>query len=242
MNPIKIGVVEDEVIIADDIQSLLTEIGYVCPEPCSDYYEAIKMLEEETPDLILLDINLGKKKNGIDIAAYIRANLKLPFIFLTANSDESTVARAKMTSPDAYLVKPFDKSDLYAAIEIALYNFNNTNTDVTPAPATTIAHNFIFVKDGDYFHKVMHDDILFFASEHVYITLYTSRRKYLVRATVQDYIDNLNNKAFFRVHRSYVVNVNHIDKINTSTIIVGEHEIPLSKNYREDLLKMLGIG
>lgn len=242
MNPIKIGIVEDEVIIADDIQSLLTEIGYVCPEPCSDYYEAIRMLEEDRPDLVLLDINLGKEKNGIDIAEYIRAKLKLPFIFLTANSDESTVARAKMTSPDAYLVKPFDKSDLYAAIEIALYNFNNARNEVMSSPAAIIPHNFIFVKDGDYFHKVMHDDVLFFASEHVYITLHTTQRKYLVRATVQDYIDSLNNKAFFRVHRSFVVNVNHIDKINTSTIIVGEHEIPLSKNYREDLLKLLGIS
>jgi len=245
MGKIRIGLVEDEVIIADDLQALLVGLGYDCADPCGTYEEAIEMLETCKPELAILDINIGSKRDGIDVAKYIRANFDIPFIFLTASSDVNTVARARETLPNAYLVKPFQKEDLYTAIEVAVYNFNHQNKVVVP-DATKAAgrqvRDSLFIKEGDYFHKVRFDDILYLSSEHVYVTVHTEKRKYLVRSSMQEFLEGFDASQFIRVHRSYVVNINKVEKINTSTILLPQQlEVPLSKNCREELLKSLHV-
>ena len=244
MSKIKIGIVEDEVIIADDIQALLADMGYTCTEPSSNYGEAVAMLTEQRPDMVILDINLGGKKDGIDVAKYIRAHFHLPFIFLTANSDPSTVSRARETYPNAYLVKPFQRADLYAAIEVALYNFSKDRDTrgETANKGRKLLQNALFIKEGEYFYKVNFDDILYLSSEHVYVTVHTVNRKFLVRASMQEYMENFDPLIFLRVHRSYVANIQKVEKINTANVIIGGQEIPISKNFREELLKLLHIG
>ena len=244
MNKIKIGLVEDEVIIADDIQALLLEMGYECTEPCGNYGEAIAMLTDQRPDMAILDINLGGKKDGVDISKYIRANFDMPFIFLTANSDPATVARARETRPNAYLVKPFHRADLYTAIEVALYNFNHDRgaKQESEPKGKKLLQNALFIKEGEYFHKVNFEDILYLSSEHVYVTVHTAQRKFLVRASMQEYIENFDPTVFLRVHRSYVANIQKVEKINTANIIIAGEEVPISKNFREELLKLLNIG
>ena len=232
-------------IIADDIQALLLEMGYDCTEPCGNYGEAIAMLTDQRPDMAILDVNLGGKKDGVDVAKYIRANMNIPFIFLTANSDPATVARARETLPNAYLVKPFQKGDLYTAIEVALYNFSHSGKNEpvkTPDAGKKILQNSLFIKEGEYFHKVPFDEILYLSSEHVYVTIHTVKKKFLVRASMQEYLENFDPEKFMRVHRSYVANINKVEKINTANIIIEGQEIPISKNFREELLKLLNIG
>src|ERR1700748_3650093 len=124
MDKIKIGIVEDEVIIAEGINSTLKQLGYAVAEPACNYTEALTMMAEEKPDLMLLDITLNGSKDGIDLAWKIKELYNIPFIFLTANADAATVKRAKETEPPAYLVKPFNKDELYASIEICLHNFS----------------------------------------------------------------------------------------------------------------------
>ena len=114
----KIGLVEDELVIAMTITSTLKKLNYQVSKPASNYAQAIEMIERDRPDLLLLDINLGGQKDGIDVAAYTRANHHIPIIFLTAHSDTATVQRAKLVKPNAYLLKPFTKDDLFAALEI----------------------------------------------------------------------------------------------------------------------------
>jgi len=240
MGQIRIGIVEDEVIIADDIQMLIKELGYECIKPCGKYDKAITMLQTEQPDLVIIDINLGDKKDGIDVAKYIRSKMNIPFIFLTANSDEATVEKAKVTKPNAYIVKPFEKSDLYTAIEIALYNYNDRREPI-PEKEKKFLKNALFIKDGDYFHKVHFDDILYLSTEHVYVVVHTKQKNFLVRGNLLEFVESFDSSQFIRVHRCYVANLEKIEKINSSNIIVGGDEIPISKNYRDNLLNMLNI-
>jgi DNA-binding LytR/AlgR family response regulator len=242
MSKISIGIVEDESIIADDLRALLEDIGYQCPEPCANYNEAVGMLYEDAPDLVLLDINLGGKPDGIRIGKFIREKMSIPFIFLTANSDPETVTAARETHPNAYLVKPFQKGDLYAAIEVALYNFNSSKKQTTPSTDKKLLNNSLFIKDGDYFYKVHFDEILYLSSEHVYVTVHTTKRKYLVRTSMHEYLDHFDPSQFIKVHRSYIVNLNWIEKINSNSIFVSGNELPLSKNYRDELLRILNLG
>ncbi len=122
MDTIRILVVEDDIFISQDIVEMLEQMDYTISGVAYDGDAALTQLQENTPDFVLLDINLGEGKDGVDIAEVIRTQYQLPFIFLTSYASKSVLDRAKQTRPAGYVVKPFDERDLYPAIEIALYN------------------------------------------------------------------------------------------------------------------------
>ena len=239
---VRICVVEDEAIIAASIQKTLLSLGYDVPKPVASYDQAIAMLETERPDLALLDVKLKGSKDGVEVAKYIREKMDIPFIFLTANNDAATMERAKPVKPNAFLVKPFKKEDLYAAIEIAISNFTFIPEPDKPKEKQVLLKDALFIKDGYYFHKVQFDDVLYITSDNVYVTVQTRDKKYLVRASLPEYHEKFDNEKFVRVHQRYVVNIAKIDKINSAYILVNNEEIPVSKSYRDTLLASLNLG
>jgi len=124
MNALKIMIVEDEIIVAKDIQRILKKMGYEAFDPFVQGKKALDAIEKLNPDLILLDINLkGSELDGIQVAEQIHQHYQLPFIFLTAFSDKPTLERAKLTEPYGYIIKPFEENDIRTAIEIAYYKY-----------------------------------------------------------------------------------------------------------------------
>lgn len=243
MKALKIGVVEDELVIARTILSTLEDLGYSHCGPAINYTEALEMLEQNKPDLLLLDIQLAGKKDGIDVAQKLNELYRIPYIFLTANSDAETIDRAKKVKPHAYIVKPFSKEELYAAIEIAFSNF--TASLANGQPEKGVSHqsrNFMFVKDGYVFRKIFFEELLYLESEANYVTLHLkSQKKVVVRSTLNDFIEQIDQKLFIRIHRSYSVNISLIDDIFPSEIAMQGVKIPIGKSYREELFKTLGI-
>ncbi len=114
-------VVEDEGIVAMHIENVLNTLGYTVSGTVSSGEEAIEKVKNIRTDLVLMDIVLKGKMDGIEAADQIRNNFDIPVIFLTAYGDESTLHRAKITEPYGYLLKPFKERELHIAIEIALY-------------------------------------------------------------------------------------------------------------------------
>lgn len=117
----RIMVVEDENIVAQDIQSTLEGLGYDVTCVVSTGEDAIKMASEVNPDLILMDIMLKGNIDGVDAAEQIRNRFSLPVVYLTAYTDENTLKRAKITEPYAYILKPFEPRELHVNIEMAIY-------------------------------------------------------------------------------------------------------------------------
>ena len=124
MNEIKILIVEDDPLIAADIEQCLNNIDFQVSSVVYNTEDAIYQLEINTPDAVLLDINLGEKTDGIDIADTINKKYQLPFLYITSHADRQTIERAKKTQPAGYIVKPFDERDILAGLEIALYNYS----------------------------------------------------------------------------------------------------------------------
>ena len=243
MKGLNIGIVEDELVIGRTILSTLDELGYSHCGPAINYTEAMEMLEENKPDLLLLDIQLSGKKDGIDVAQKINELYQVPFIFLTANSDAETIDRAKKVKPHAYIVKPFTKEELFAAIEIAFSNFTGTRRDTKPEQAASYhTKDFMFVKDGYIFRKIFFYELLYLESDANYVTLHLkSHKKVMVRSTLNDFIEELDQKKFIRIHRSYSVNISLIDDIFPTELSLGGIKIPIGKSYKEELFKALGI-
>ncbi|MFN2454113.1 MAG: response regulator [Pyrinomonadaceae bacterium] len=121
MSAEKILVVEDEGIIAKDIQSSLRGLGYDVPCVVSSGEEAVAKVAEIEPDLVLMDIMLKGALSGINAAQLIRDRFGIPVIYLTAYADNSTLERAKVTEPFGYIIKPFEERELQTTIEMALY-------------------------------------------------------------------------------------------------------------------------
>ncbi len=117
----RILVVEDEGIVAEDIKDILKSLGYSVCNVASSGEEAIAKTGETRPDLVLMDIMLDGKKDGVEAAEQITVRFDVPVVYLTAYADESTLERAKMTGPYGYIVKPFEERDLHSAIEVALH-------------------------------------------------------------------------------------------------------------------------
>jgi two-component system sensor histidine kinase/response regulator len=117
----RVLVVEDEGIVALNIQSSLESLGYDVPAIVASGEEAIGMAEEARPDVVLMDVMLSGTMDGVEAAGQIRERFHVPVIFLTAYTGDDTLRRAEITEPFGYLVKPFDERELRTTIEIALY-------------------------------------------------------------------------------------------------------------------------
>lgn len=117
----KILIVENERIVANDIKELLEDLGYDVIGISGTGEDALKKVRERNPDLILMDIILTGKVDGIETAQQISELYSIPFIYLTAYYDDDVLERAALTQPAGYITKPFDSVGLHAAIQMALY-------------------------------------------------------------------------------------------------------------------------
>jgi len=117
----RILIVEDEVVVAMELQENLVRLGYQVDGIVAYGEEAIRAAGELRPDLVLMDIKLAGKVDGVEAAANIYSNYNIPIIFLTAHSDEGTLQRAKLSEPFGYLVKPFSEAELRTTIEVSLH-------------------------------------------------------------------------------------------------------------------------
>ena len=245
--PIKILIVEDNVIIADDMQSMLEEIGYEIVDNVIVYEQAVEVLKTNEVDLVLIDIILASDKTGIDLGKHIRDNFNIPFIFVTSNSDRATVENAKTVKPNGYLVKPFEQQDLYTSIEIALSNFDFANRPSTAEAGTSdaktttgsVLNDSIFVKKQHLYYRIPFGDIQFIKADNVYLEVNTVDKKFLVRSPLKDYLEKLPRNKFYRAHKSYIVNVDHIDAINSKDIMINNTLIPISKDFKEFIISAM---
>ena len=114
-------IVEDERIVAEDIKTKLEHVGYAVAGIASSGEESIQKAEKLQPDLMLMDIVLEGKMDGIEAAEIIHSRLNIPVVYLTAHSDKKTWGRARVTEPFGYIIKPFETKDLFTTIEMALY-------------------------------------------------------------------------------------------------------------------------
>lgn len=122
INKLRILIVEDEPAIAEHIAAYLDNEDFEVSSIAYDSEDALEQLKTNTPDAVILDINLGSAADGIDIAQVINDTYQVPFLFLTAHSDKQTLNRAKQVNPSGYIVKPFNEKTLQASVEIAIAN------------------------------------------------------------------------------------------------------------------------
>jgi len=236
-------IVEDEPIIAKHLQYTLNGFGYDAGDIVTDYPTAIEILQKKVFHLVILDINLNGYQTGIDIAEYISANLQIPFLFLTSHEDMAIVNAALKTSPHAFLTKPFQKITVYTAVKLAFKSFRqdavNEQPDLNELQDTIVIKDALFIKEKHMFIKIMLAEILYIRSDDNYLELHTSKKKYTIRETLKNIISQLPGNSFFKVHKSFIINLNAITAINYIHVMIGDIEIPITSDNRNELLKRI---
>ena len=249
MGKVSVLIVEDESIVAKDIQFSLKKLGYNVLGIEKTGEDAIKSSTLKKPDIIIMDIMLKGEITGIEASEKIREENNIPIIFLTAYADESTLARAKITEPYAYIIKPYKEIDLHTSIEMALYKHSKELEVLKERDMLySIVENkdnsdFIFVKSKSRLVKLKTKDIFFIEALKDYVVINTNTTRYTIHSTMKDIERKMPSESFVRVHRSYIVNLHKIFEIESPNLILEQNNkiIPIGGSYREDLLSRINL-
>jgi DNA-binding LytR/AlgR family response regulator len=253
---IRVLVVEDELLFVEQLEVALEDLGYEFVGPAVDARIAMSLHRTETVDVALLDVQLRGLIDGVQLAAQLLAHRPIPLIFLTSHTDEATFSRARLLGAAAYLVKPVEPAALQRAIELAVSNFAAFATateDGSPVVATTdpfgpaggsvVLSDALFIKENGLLEKIRLADVLWVESDNRVCRLALATRVLTVRLPLRELIRHLPAERFVQIQRSYLVNLDHIERVDPvrNLVQVGEHLLPLSRTYHDDLLRRLNL-
>lgn len=257
-NAVKVLLVEDENIVAIDLQELLELEGYAVVGIAADLDTALKLFFAHTPDMVLMDIHLHGQADGIAIATEMNRHRRVPIVYLTAQSDAASVSRARETQPAAYLLKPFDEQALLITLSIALDNFSRNMTATPPsnlanasigastrerlnADTILMIQGYYFVKQSNKFIKFHQDDLYYVEADNSHSYIYTKTSKFILRLTLSQVLERMSDAQLVRVHRSYAVRRTAIETFTDTDILLGGHTIPIGPSYREIFLNGFSV-
>ncbi len=208
---------------------------------CSNGLDALKFLEQTSVDIVFFDIQMPQL-SGMELAKLARKmDLKFKLVFTTAYS-EFAVESYKVEASD-YLLKPFSQDDFDQCISRLKHTFNTNSKAITELNNQDIEWNteYIFVKSNYQMRKIALKDILYFEGLKDYIQIFMKNEKHpiLILTSFKKIIEKLPTQHFMRVHRSYIVNLNSVEKVEKSRIIFGDRYLPVSESNKDKFFQFL---
>jgi DNA-binding LytR/AlgR family response regulator len=242
-------VTEDESIVRKDIVRSLEKLGYNVVGTADTGEKAVELAKSLKPDLCLMDIMLKGDMTGIEAAEKIKESLDVPVIYLTAYADESTLAKAKISEPHGYILKPFKEIDLQTSIEIAIHKHKSEadlkveNDLLKSLYAHKDSADYLFVKSKSRLVRLDTSEIYFVEALKDYVVINLKDMRYTIHSTMKDIERKLPATVFQRVHRSYIINMDKIEAIYQANVIISElkKEIPIGGSYRDALSSRINV-
>lgn len=233
----KILIVEDEFLTINNLKKILIDEGYAVSGIARDVSEAMSVLNRKETDLVLLDINIQGDKDGTWLAEQIQNYYKIPFIFLTACNKKEIISRAVNYEPSGYIIKPFTQATIYSAIEVAISKEKHAFLEQQDRNEKDV----FFIKEDGQYVRINISEILFAHSELKHVEIHLPGKRHVFRSNLSDFLNLLPRDMFFQSHRSYLINLKKINRINGNTVEINGNQIPLSSNQKTKLLKKLKI-
>ena len=231
-------------IIAADISMQLTKLGYEVVGINARGEDALDSIENNRPDIILMDIVLTGKMNGIEAAQIILDKYQIPVIFLTSNSDDATFQQAITAKPYAFISKPFQKSELERTIKLTLQRIA-VEQESGPAPASrdhvSTMEDRLFIRYKNQLVKVLLSEILYGEADRNYSRIHTEKQTFLLSVPLRNIESQLPSGSFIRVHRSFVVNLKKVDAISEyyEYLTIQSHQVPIARRSKKEVVKRL---
>ncbi|MFY0673405.1 MAG: response regulator [Bacteroidia bacterium] len=224
----KILIVEDEMLIAEDISEILEEMGHEPIGIADNFNEALHMAKANKPDLALLDIRIKGDKDGVEVGKALYSDLGIRSVFLTSHSDKTIVKRAIAANPLSYLIKPVKEDELFVAMQVAQKQIVSVRGEKD-----------FFIKLNGLKQKVKLNDVSHLESEGNYTNVYIKGEKFVTSKVLKNWLDESEMIDFVRVHRSFAVNVNLVTEIRSKSLLVTNTEVPIGRAYKESIEKLI---
>jgi len=224
---IKCVAIDDEPKALEIIKNHVSKIDYLQLENVfSDPFKAIKYINESNVELLFLDINMP----DIDGMNFVKHLIQKPLIIFTTAHSEYAIESYEVEAID-FLLKPFDFSRFLVATKKA-------KERLLKFPVITSA--FFFVSSGNQKIKLIYDDILFIKGDGNYVTYQTKSDKVMVRASITESQSELPSNTFVQIHRSTIVSLKWVDKVEDNHVYIADNKFPISSTYRESFLRAIG--
>jgi len=233
---INCAIIDDEPLAREGLASYVREVDFLnLTGTCENPIELIKLLDREAIDLIFLDIQMPKM-NGID---FLKIMQKPPMVIIITAYPSYALEGFQLNVLD-YLLKPITFDRFFKSANKAKDYHRLLNNSIQPGVSKSEAdENYFFIKCGNKYEKVYFDEILYVEGMQNYVTIFTTKGKYITLLNLKSLEQNLDSKLFIRVHKSYIVSTGKIDGIEGNDIFIGQHRIPISRNYREQVIQQV---
>ena len=242
MQKIKILIVEDEMLVARDVAHYREDIGCTVIGIVMEGEAALDFLKQEKPDIILMDIHLKGKLDGVETVQEFQKTLDIPLVYMTANTDDASFERAKATQPFAFIEKPFKKRTLIRTIDLLIEQLlSKKATEDEKEIDSFVLNDRIFVREKNKMVKIKLTDILYMEAERAYSRIITPEKEFVLSLPLRSLEEKISAEFLMRVHRSYVVNLNHVDEMQDNYIQIHQKYIPVSRSYWEEFLRRVKV-
>lgn len=221
-------IIEDEPAAQSILENYISRCPDVrCSGAFSDAFSAQAFLDSNPVDLLFLDINLPEM-SGV---SFLRSLVRPPLVIFTTAYSQYAVDGFNLEAVD-FLLKPFSFERFYKAVNKAREKFNARIATILPTKLT--------VKAGKRIYQLAVDDIRFIETCGDYVTINCTDKKLVVHGTLKNWEEKLKGLSFLKVHRTTIVNLQKIDHIEGNLVCIGEHKLPVSEPFKEQLLERMG--
>jgi two-component system LytT family response regulator len=229
---IKVVVVDDEPLAREGIANYIKEFDFLTLVACCENpIQLMKVLDEQTVDLIFLDIQMPKM-HGID---FLKSTTHRPMIILITAFPNYALEGFQLDVMD-YLLKPVTFDRFFKSVNKAKDYFQLViRSGQTTIPREANSTDYFFIKCGSKYEKIQFAEILYIEGLENYVTIYTEKEKYVTLLNLKTLEKNLDSHAFLRVHKSYIVSIVKIESIEGNEMFIESHRVPISRTYKEQV-------
>jgi DNA-binding LytR/AlgR family response regulator len=243
LNTPAILVLEDDCLIANHIKRIIEKKGYKVAGIATKRSEALAIASSQQLSLVIADVGLANNDCGIDVVNHIRLFHPVPVVFLTAYSDEQTMEKILLAKPSAYLNKPFTEHELLANVDIAILNHLQLQGQMRfpLLDEGNVNGDFIFIPTGKGFRRISKKEIRYIEASGSYVNVYTPCGVQMISTNIGSLERQLADPTFIRVSRKHLINIERIDAIENSCIIMEGRCLPIGDVYRQGVLSRLKL-
>ncbi|MFL5753846.1 MAG: LytR/AlgR family response regulator transcription factor [Bacteroidia bacterium] len=228
-------VVDDNKMARTAIKLLIDQVEFLTlKQECSSPVEAFNYLKTEDIDLVFLDVEMPGM-TGIELVKNLE---KRPIVILITAKKDYAVEAFELNVAD-YIIKPVNLARFTKAVSRAKELFDNSKESKTDT--TGKEKDFIFVRSNSILTKIKINDITYIQALGDYVNIFTSDKRFTVHCTLKSMEEKLPQSKFYRLHRSYLAAINHIDNVEENTAYLEKHTLPIGEQFKKELLKKLNL-
>ena len=239
----KILIVEDETLVAEQLQEQLQEIGYQHTEIVANSNKASELFDDYKPDFLIIDIGLkDSPMDGVQLCRQLQLQRRTPAIFLSGYSDQTTLLKVKSVPHANFLVKPCSTRQLYVSIDQAIDQISKQQPTIPQYYQGAHDDHFFVKGSGNIYEKVTVEQLSWIEAVRGGIQLCLANGKnYILTASLNSFLLQFQHPDLVRVHRSYLINRNQLTGIKERSFIMKfknlSKEIPSSQSYWNEIKK-----